>query len=111
MKAVWLLKTFLAAAVLVAIASCSGSEPEVGLSADPVIKDLTHVNVKVKVGGKVTWTNLDTVRHTTTEVGGKWDSGVLGEKRTFSFTFDEAGTYNYRCTVHPDMTATVTVEP
>ena len=110
-KKVWFLKAALLAAVLVVTASCSSSEPEIGLSADPVIKDLTHVNVTVKVGGKVTWTNLDSVRHTTTEVGGKWDSDRMGEKREFSFTFEEAGTYNYKCTVHPQMTATVTVVP
>jgi len=30
---------------------------------------------------------------------------------TFSYTFDEPGTFSYHCTPHPDMTGSVTVVP
>jgi plastocyanin len=29
----------------------------------------------------------------------------------FSFTFQNAGTFTYRCTIHPGMIGTVTVTP
>ena len=61
------------------------------------------------MGTQVTWRNLDSARHTSTAVSGEWDSGNLNGSTTFSFTFDEVGTFNYFCTIHQSMTATVTV--
>jgi plastocyanin len=40
---------------------------------------------------------------------GSFDSGALGTGGTFSQTFDAAGTFDYACAFHPDMTATITV--
>ena len=84
--------------------------------------------LEVSVGDTVTWTNQDEgVKHTVTS-GKPGDKGVpgLGNEKpdkpdglfdgsladagdTFEFTFDEAGTYNYFCEVHPVMTAVVVV--
>jgi plastocyanin len=67
--------------------------------------------VTVKVGDTVTWTNNDSVDHDVTgddfESG---DAGGLASGDTFEHTFDEAGTFDYVCTVHPGMEGTVTVE-
>lgn len=65
----------------------------------------------VKVGTTVTWTNQDTDDHTVTSQGsgGPLKSVALGTGQTFSYTFTKAGTYSYYCTIHPFMTATVTV--
>jgi plastocyanin len=39
------------------------------------------------------------------------EGGVLFDKGgTFNFTFTEAGTYPYHCSIHPGMTSTVIVE-
>jgi hypothetical protein len=38
-----------------------------------------------------------------------WDSSVLTQGQTFSFTFTQAGTFPYFCEVHPNMTATIAV--
>jgi plastocyanin len=68
-------------------------------------------SVTVKVGESVTWTNKDSVPHTVTAADGSFDSGSLAQGASFSFTFQKAGTYTYRCTVHPSMpTATVIVQ-
>jgi plastocyanin len=32
-----------------------------------------------------------------------WDSGLISDGSTFSFTFDEAGSYAYHCEVHPQL--------
>ncbi|MGP3921983.1 cupredoxin domain-containing protein [Streptomyces sp. 8N616] len=65
----------------------------------------------VKVGDTVLWTNYDDVPHTVTTTKGpeKFDSGTLDKGESFSYTFTEPGTYEYYCSVHPDMTASVTV--
>lgn len=38
---------------------------------------------------------------------GSFKSPDLGSDKTFSFTFEKAGTYTYSCHIHPDMTGTV----
>jgi plastocyanin len=66
--------------------------------------------VTVKVGDTVTWTNNDSANHTVVADNGEFKSGDLGQGATFSFTFAKAGTYPYKCGVHPNMTGTVTVK-
>ena len=66
--------------------------------------------VTVKVGQKVTWTNDDTVDHNVTSQSGETiKSDNFGKGSTFSFTPTKAGTIKYVCTIHPGMTATLTV--
>jgi plastocyanin len=65
----------------------------------------------VKAGTTVTWTNQDSDAHTVTSTGsgGPLNSKALATGDTFSYTFSKTGTYKYLCTIHPFMTATVTV--
>ena len=77
--------------------------------------------VEVNVGGTVTWINDDLAPHTATAgssssgstgmFGGTDDSpDIIGpEGDTQSFTFDEAGEFEYYCTLHPNMVGTVVV--
>jgi plastocyanin len=68
----------------------------------------------IGVGDSVTWVNNDVVPHTATSGGpspnGLWDSGFLSMGEMFSHTFNQAGTFPYYCTVHPEMTASVVVQ-
>ena len=74
-------------------------------------------SVTVDAGGRVTWTNSDTVSHTVTSgsieewQNGLFDSGLLQAGRSFSVTFDgyEPGAYPYLCLLHPWHVGTVTV--
>ncbi|UWE11194.1 cupredoxin domain-containing protein [Actinacidiphila bryophytorum] len=68
-------------------------------------------SLTVKVGTKVTWTNEDSDAHTVTSdgSGGPLNSKAMNTGDTFSYTFTKPGTYKYLCTIHPFMTATVTV--
>lgn len=62
------------------------------------------------VGDTVTWTNEDSVAHTVTSEGdGPLASGDLESGATYEATFDEPGTYDYLCTIHPTMRGTVEV--
>jgi plastocyanin len=65
-------------------------------------------DIQVAVGGTVTFTNNDTVQHNL--AGDGWTSGVMAAGATFSHTFAAAGSFPIRCTIHPSMTANVTVK-
>lgn len=64
------------------------------------------VTKTINVGDTVRWTNNGNLPHTSTSgvdgnsVNGIWDSGTLLSDQTFSFTFDEPGTFPYHCTFH-----------
>jgi plastocyanin len=67
--------------------------------------------VTVKAGQKITWTNDDTTDHNVTaDSGADFKSDNFGKDATFDFTPDKAGTIKYECTIHPGMTATITVQ-
>jgi len=71
--------------------------------------------VSIAVGGEVIWSNVDSAAHTVTsgnpsdEPDGVFDSSLFMTGTTFSHTFDEAGTYEYFCMVHPWMKGIIQV--
>jgi plastocyanin len=70
----------------------------------------TPASITVTPGTTVTWTNKDNTAHTVTADSGNGpNSGQLQQGQTYSFTFQQAGTYAYHCTIHPEMKATVVV--
>lgn len=62
------------------------------------------------VGDEVTVVNADSAPHTWTHTDGAFDSGNLNPGDTFTFTFDEAGSFDYFCQIHPGMTGSITIE-
>ena len=74
-------------------------------------------NAALDPGGEAMWHNIDTVAHTVTsgtpsggdDVGAVFDSSLVMAGGMFSYKFEEAGTYDYFCMVHPWMTGIVTV--
>lgn len=66
-------------------------------------------HMQVRAGTTVTWTNQDSVPHSITFMNGMRGSGLLSQGQSFSYMFKTPGTYQYYCTVHPNMVATVTV--
>lgn len=70
----------------------------------------TPQEITVQAGTTVTWTNQDDVPHTVVSNDSKFKSKALDTDDKFSFTFKEAGTYDYYCSVHPKMTAKVIVK-
>ena len=65
----------------------------------------------VHTGTTITWKNADSVAHTVTETDGRQgpDSASLDPGQSYSFTFKDVGTYHYHCSIHPEMTGTITV--
>ena len=66
----------------------------------------------VAMGTTVTWTNNDSIAHTTTSDTGVWDSGILAPGQSFSFTFASTGTFPYHCAIHgaASMSGTIVVQ-
>ena len=71
--------------------------------------------VTIDVGGEVTWENDDTAAHTVTSgtptggPDGNFDSSLVMAGSSFSHTFEDAGSFDYFCMVHPWMQGMVMV--
>ena len=75
----------------------------------------TPASISINAGDTVEWANVDTAAHTVTGgspadgPSGVFDSSLLMASGNYSFTFDEAGSYDYFCMVHPWMVGDVSV--
>jgi plastocyanin len=66
--------------------------------------------IRVPVGGRVSWVNCDQESHTSTADAGAWTSPLLAPGDAFTQTFATAGTFTYHCEPHDFMTGRVVVE-
>ena len=107
----------LLAAVLLAGCADGGDRPD-DAATDPPVDGVTQVIAKdnrfspaaiqVPVGTEVTWAFQDgLVPHNV--VGDGWGSKEPRRSGTFRHTFEQPGTYDYACTLHPQMTGRVVV--
>lgn len=67
--------------------------------------------LNINKGDTVFWTNSDSAPHRV--LGDNLDSlngPVMNINETYSFTFTDSGTFNYRCSIHPMMKASVVVK-
>jgi plastocyanin len=91
----------------------SGNTPRATAAADTgvTISDFQFApaSVTIDVGDTVTWTNEGPTPHSATADDRSFDTGIFEAGQSRSHTFDEAGTFAYFCTPHPNMRGTVTV--
>jgi len=71
--------------------------------------------IVIEKGKQVTWVNEDSAFHSVTSgfydvPSDLFDSGYLDPFESYTLTFDEVGTYDYFCTLHPWMKGQVIVE-
>jgi plastocyanin len=90
----------------------SGGSAGSGPTEQVTIRDFAFdpPDLSVAVGTTVTWTNEDNTTHTVT--GTDTDviaSPDLGQGDTYSVTFSQTGAFHYICSIHTNMTGTVTV--
>jgi plastocyanin len=101
---------------------CTSSSPTAAPVSAPVstgafsIKGFAFnpTQLSVNKGAAITWTNDDGTTHTVTSgvpgtPSGKFDQRVEAGK-TFAFTFTDAGTYEFFCSIHNSMRGTITVK-
>jgi len=83
-----------------------------GPTAEVIIDNLTFSpeTLTVTPGTTVTWLNQESVTHTVSSLSGAFESGSMSPGDSFSFTFNDKGIFEYRCSLHPTMRGTVTVE-
>jgi len=62
----------------------------------------------IKTGTTVTWTNNDTAPHTVKS--SVFESPQLAQGQSFPYTFNQVGTYDYNCGIHPSMKGQIMVE-
>jgi plastocyanin len=74
-----------------------------------VIEDLAFApeTLTVEAGDTVTWVWRDgSIKH---DVSGDDFASEVASEGTFRHRFDDPGTYDYICTLHPNMTGTIEV--
>jgi plastocyanin len=70
----------------------------------------TPQTLTASVGSTVTWTNDGAQPHTVKWSDGTPESEQLQTGDTYERTFDTAGTFDYVCGIHPQMTGSITIQ-
>jgi len=105
---------------MLAISGCTtdntGNNNSSGQSNNSTVNGVTIQNfafnpssLTVKAGTTVTWTNKDSTNHPVASDTGVFNSGTLNNGESYSFTFNQTGTYPYHCTTHTSMKGTIIV--
>jgi plastocyanin len=104
-----LLRRVFGAGVVVLIGSRVRAAAE--REAEVIIDNFTFspTPLTVKVGAKVTWLNHDDIPHSIICPALKVISHPLDTDDSFTYTFAQAGTYDYLCGLHPHMHGQVVV--
>jgi amicyanin len=99
---------------LATVVACGGgttvkdASPVVSANVVMTSSQFQAPHIQVPPGTTVTWTNADQVPHNV-----KFDDGPKSDNLSFGATyqrvFDDPGTYDYECTIHPGMVGRVTV--
>ena len=71
---------------------------------------ISPAEVSAKVGDTITWINKDVFAHTATAKNGDFDV-TLAPNKSATSVLKKAGTVDYYCRFHPNMKATLKIEP
>jgi len=112
------LATLLIASVLVIGAGCEQEETgsvvqEFGpqtYKIDLIDFDISPRELTIKVGDSVTWTNQGSAKHDVRSNDGSFYSIPLETGESYTFTFNQAGTFKYKCGLHPGVEGAIIVE-
>ncbi len=72
--------------------------------------EISPAEVSAKVGDTIEWVNKDVFAHTATANNGDFDVS-LPAKKSATFVVKKKGAVEYYCRYHPNMKATLKVEP
>ena len=81
--------------------------------ADDTVKidnfTFSPATLTVQAGSKVTWVNEDDIPHAVAASDRTYKSQVLDTDQAFSHTFNEPGSFEYFCSLHPHMKGLIVV--
>ena len=117
-KTVSRFRAFAIVAALVTVAAIVGTTAQASQGNKPPQQVAVGIDnfqfgapsIEVAAGATVTWTNRDDVPHTVASTTKVFKSAPLDTGEAFSYTFKEAGTFEYYCTLHPRMVGKVVVK-
>ncbi len=80
----------------------SGDVPAPETTVAVALRELAFnpAELQVAPGTTVVWTNEDPFQHSVTSDDGLFDSGLLDQGTSFTFTFTEPGRHQYYCVPH-----------
>lgn len=107
------------AGALLGLASTTSHAADSHAAASPIPEDAAQVQIvdfmrfdpetiEVEAGTTVVWTNYDGSNHKV-KLPGVPPSPRMHMESTWTYTFEEPGTYEYSCAMHPKMKGTVVV--
>ncbi len=92
------------------LSGCTTQQPPSGNTVTIQNFSFNPSTLTISVGSSVTWTNKDSVDHTVTSDTGLFQSGTLANGQSYTYQFTTAGTYNYSCSIHPNMHGKIVVQ-
>ncbi|SFH98446.1 cupredoxin domain-containing protein [Bradyrhizobium sp. Gha] len=100
------------ASIALAAAVLSMSVPAHAATIEITMENLviSPAEMLAKVGDTVTWINRDVFAHTATAKNGDFDV-TLPPKTSATSVLKKAGVVDYYCRYHPNMKATLNIEP
>ena len=99
---------FLAAALLMAGISVPAQAATIEITMENL--EVSPKDASAKVGDTIEWINKDVFVHTATARNGDFDVN-LPAKKSGTLVLKKAGTIDYYCRFHPNMKATLKIEP
>ncbi len=96
--------------LLVAYGPCAMAEPKAAIRIEAKEFMFMPTTLTVAVGDKVTWVNKDEEPHTVVSDTGLFRSGAIDTDESFSYKFEQPGTYHFTCSIHPRMVGTIVVK-
>ena len=72
--------------------------------------EIAPAQANARVGDTIRWINKDVFAHTATARNGDFDV-TLPPKKSATLVLKKAGTVDYYCRYHPNMKATLKIEP
>lgn len=67
-------------------------------------------SLTIKKGESVTWTNEDSAPHQIASDSNAFSGNAISKGQTYSFTFNDAGEFDYHCAIHPSMKGKIIVQ-
>ena len=110
------MRTVVLAAVLGVLFCTSGAaaRPATAAKIHKVRIDASRfepASLTVAPGDTVIWTNADMFPHTATSTIGVFDSKEIKPGKAWKYVVPKKGLFEYACTLHPSMKASLRVQP